>query len=502
MSTIEEISKKSLILEEIKNNSRILGVLDLSSKIILGFNKKGIPRKKFFSLNNQLPYSVATKKSLQSSDVYAIIRADSWNENEKFPNGNLEQIIGNIGDYEAEKECIKFKYDIKWKKWNIDLNLYSEDLTHDRVDLTHLNTISIDPKGCRDIDDALHFRILDHGNIEIGVHIADVSSFIPENSEMDNEIKKRGQSVYLAYEQINMLPNEFATDMCSLLENQKRRTFSVIFTFDANGVYNVQFQKSYIINKKTMSYEEAEQHQELYNIKELFDKANTIYIRSKRTFIEEFDIHKMVEVYMVMANSAVACHLYKHIPEHTILRTHKNSEPINNNSEVLKDVIHLMNVMKLEKAEYKINPEHTNHEGLGEEFYTHFTSPIRRYADIMVHRQLYGILSNTKASCDLGNLNQSAVNIKKAERDSHLLDVVYNLYDDGSILESYGYITSIEIENDKIKIIHLYISEFKTILGCVIFPETPFNILDKVKIQVVISIKTPNIRRKILIKIL
>lgn len=526
----------------------VIGVLSLSSKVILGFNKRNIPRKQFIPLNSNLIYSVASKKPLQSSDYYAVINPDKWKENEKYPFGNLEILIGPVGDYDAELECLKRKYNIHWKRWKtLDFSEYSIDLTPDRKDFTELYTFSIDPEGCKDIDDCLHIRKIGD-TIEIGVHIADVSSYIPEGSVIDKEIRKRGQSVYLTCEQVNMLPDEMSTGTISLLEGQKRRTFSVIFTIDSIGGTIVEFHKSWIVNKKAMTYEEANKSMDgdIYN---LYVLGKQFYEDSERMFVEEYDIHKMVEVYMVMANSAVAEFLYQNAPEQTILRTHTASGEINEtdygssfqepenlslprtarrreDEGPLKEVTKLINVMKQDKAEYQLNPEETRHKGLGLDFYTHFTSPIRRYLDIVVHRQLYALLENKEMPviddklCN--DLNKYQKNIKQAERESEIFNIVYNLYEEGSEMKTVGYIASIYKST-----IGIYVPEYKTVITCYPFhnkikemiiyesneekmvlfnkdrtSSVEFNLLDKVDIQVVVSMKTPDLKKKILIKIL
>ena len=532
----------------------VLGVLALSSNVILGFNKKKVPRKKFTALHENIVFSVASKKTKQNSDYYCVIQPDKWVSHEKYPFGNIVHLIGPVGYYDSELECLKIKHNIKWKPWkkfNVNINDYLLDLTPSRENLSHLNTISIDPKGCEDIDDCIHYRKLQNGSVEIGIHISDVSSYIPVNSIMDREIQKRGQSVYLTCGRLDMLPEDLAIHHCSLREGVSRRAFSVIFTMDIdtdtnNNHYNItgtRFCKSTIINKKALSYEEAETT-DSFNIHDLYDIGKLMYNSTKkqRTFLEPYDIHKMVEMFMVKTNSVVAKHLYTHHPKQTILRTHRvlskitNDSPHTDNSEDLSKVVKLMNAMKLENAEYTITPDNTFHEGLNEEFYTHFTSPIRRYLDIVIHRQLYSQLQSQSSSSnhtientnvvstDLCNqLNTSCRNIKKAERESEILNIVYNLYDKGSIMDTYGYITFIDDST-----ISIYISEFKTILKCSPFHHkiidgihykstndtftlfhkhnkdifVTFKPLDKVKIQIAIEMNTPNLKKKIIMKIL
>ena len=172
---------------------------------------------------------------------------NDWFYNKKYASGTLDVVIGNVGEYKSELEFLKYRNNIKWKKFppNIsNINNLDPDISF-RQDFTHLCIFSVDPNKCKDIDDALHITDIDDNNYEVGIHIADVTSYIPYISDLENIIANRCESVYLINEQINMLPNNMATNICSLIENEPRRTFSVIFTIDKNTleIINTVFKK-------------------------------------------------------------------------------------------------------------------------------------------------------------------------------------------------------------------------------------------------------------------
>ena len=258
----------------------IPGILQTSSNIILGVSKKGVPKKKFIPYDKDInPFAVPTKKPRQSYDIFVIVKVKY---DIKHPHIQYYNYIGPVGDYKAETIYLKYIYNIKWKKVNqsIDVNI---DLTPNRIDFTHLPTISIDPYGCKDIDDALSFERINNNIVKVGVHIADVSSFIPACSKLDLELQKRGESIYLFNEQIDMIPN--ITEL-SLLANKVRRTYSAVYTFENNVLIDYYFVKGLIKNDRVLSYREADK---LRNsdmiIKELFSLGQNLYKDLKKKWM-------------------------------------------------------------------------------------------------------------------------------------------------------------------------------------------------------------------------
>jgi len=125
-----------------------------------------------------------------------------------------------------------------------------------RLDLRHLNVCSVDPIGCKDIDDALHCIILPNGNYEIGVHIADVTHFVKPGSEIDREAARRCTTVYLVEKRTDMLPGLLTENLCSIVGNVDRLVFSVIWEIDRKTyqIKKVQYTKSIIRSRGALNY--------------------------------------------------------------------------------------------------------------------------------------------------------------------------------------------------------------------------------------------------------
>lgn len=542
-------TKEVHIIDIVKRcQTPILGVLNTGSNVVFfktnNRNKK-LTCKTFISfMRNNPNFIVPTKIPLQSTDTYVVITPVDWKHNDMYPIGSLLRILGNVGDYKAEQECLKVKNNVWWRdyKYIKDINLgdYTVDTTTNREDLTNLQTVSIDPPFCKDIDDCLHIIKLSETLVEVGVHIADVSSYITPDTALDQQIQYRGQSVYLTNEQLNMLPDELATDVCSLLEGKKRRTFTVLLTVDCTtwDIVQTQFKRSYITNKKAMSYDEAEtilkkknNTQLKYNLQQLYQTGQHLYLKqvSKRTTLQEgetYDTHKMVEIFMVLANVAVATKLKNKMSNNALLRVCSgNKLPLIKTNQHNQEAVNQVNIFKMNRAEYTLGGggEHTP---LGESVYTHFTSPIRRYADILVHRQLASVLNADTLSYKvdqsiIDSLNQSSYHAKAAERESHTLELIYKLYhNNNSIDETEAYVVSIadnkmtlyvplykvsidtEVFSYKLKQITQYVNTDNSLTITTEDDTTVYNLLDCILIRIVVTIKTPYANRKLQVEIL
>jgi len=209
---------------------------------------------------------------LTNSDKYDKKRIqvafDFWSEYEKYPRGHFINVIGNEGDVKTEGEVILLENDIiftpfsqavlnclptKGEKWEIPVEEIKK-----RRDLRHLAICSVDPPGCRDIDDALHCYELENGNLSVGVHIADVSHFVKPGAPIDIEASKRCTTVYLVDRRTDMLPKLLTETLCSLTSNVDHVAFSVIWEMTKNAeIVNVEYCKSVINPKASLSYEVA-----------------------------------------------------------------------------------------------------------------------------------------------------------------------------------------------------------------------------------------------------
>lgn len=524
------------IINIIKRSDIIIpGVLQLSSRTIYGFTKKGVPKKKFIPLNKKIPhFLVGTKHGYQVSDVYATVKFIEWNKDGKCVHGILDRIIGNVGDYNSELDFLKDRYSIRWKKINLDLTKYTIDLTTDRINFNDKYVISIDPINCTDIDDAIHFKEYEE-YIELGIHIADVSAYIKENSELDMLIRTRGESIYMYHQQINMLPDNLATDIYSLLEGVERKTFTTLYKLDKKDytILSVDFMKSTIINKKKYSYENAQylinstDNKSIFSniLKKMYDIGKIWYLNKFPNSI--YNVHKMIEIFMLTTNIKVANKLAEEIKDKVILRSQNGfTSPLIKDDNISEDIINRVNIYKLDSAKYCVGINNSSHILLDEKYYTHFTSPIRRYSDIIVHRMLYNCLIGNKESIPFYNnicnyLNDNHKKIKTMERESIILDTIYNkLKCDNLTIDTFGYIINI-----RDNILLVFIPYINTDVECKLFSNTVRKLINyesceenikitigehviilklfqKIEIKLIVSMKAPKIRKKLLVQII
>jgi ribonuclease R/exosome complex exonuclease DIS3/RRP44 len=320
-----------------------------------------------------------------------------------------------------------------------------------RRDMRDRITFTIDPVDAKDFDDALSVKKLENGRYEIGVHIADVSHYVREGDVLDTEAFQRATSVYLVDRVIPMLPEVLSNRLCSLRPNEDKLTFSVVFEMDENGkVYKRWFGRTVIHSDKRFTYEEAQtildkgkglffDKLDILNriAKKLrdrrfrrgaisFERSEVRFrLDKKKNPVEIYvkipmDTNKLIEEFMLLANRSVAEFVGKEKKKKVfVYRVHDKPKrdklqelkkvvqrfghKINLNDDrnlakainkLLEDVKHkkertlveLMVLRTMSKAVYTV--DNRGHYGLAFDYYTHFTSPIRRYPDIMVHRLL------------------------------------------------------------------------------------------------------------------
>ena len=396
-----------------------------------------------------------------------------------FPGEYNVELKSVLSNYEIP---LNFKKNIIDLSENISENISSSEIKK-RRDFRKITTFTIDPDDAKDFDDALSIKQLKNGNYEIGIHIADVSFYVKENDPIDIEARKRATSVYLNNFVVPMIPEYLSNKLCSLRPKEEKLCFSAVFELnnDAN-IINEWFGKTIIFSDHRFTYKEA--FNSIKNKKEIFHNEITTLnnlakkLRKKRInngslaferreskiilnkeniptnliFKEVNDSHKLVEEFMLLANKKVSEFISsKKIP--FIYRVHDSPdvEKLNDLNTIIKrfdyniktdnkkniatsinklfskinntsnyNMIELLVIKSMSKAAYDIN--NIGHYGLAFNYYSHFTSPIRRYPDIIVHRILNNILNKKNIVYnDLNSIckhsSNQEIKASKAERE-------------------------------------------------------------------------------------
>jgi exosome complex exonuclease DIS3/RRP44 len=483
--------------EIINTNTKICGILFLNKKAIHGVTKNGYHIREFVpanSIDSMYVFHVPTNKHFQANNVYAIIKYEKTENNIMF--GSILEYIGNVGDLEVELKFLKCMATSHWsnlKKVNIDSYLNTDLSNNKRTIIENITILSIDPYGCEDIDDALH--VCEHEtHYEVGIHIADVSSYIEQNSEIDIELRQRVESIYLKHFidkelkqlTINMLPKQLI-EVCSLKKNKLSRAFSLIIELNKNDktIMKATFMKTFVNVTHNMTYDQAQQQINKSNKKSTNNSLNLLYELGKSFYSNgdntdpNYDVHKMVEVYMVIANEQSAKLIYENINlvSTCILRKHDKNNIFDNiivSNNIDQDVFNKFKQITSCSADY-VKVDHNSisnsnethnffHHGLNCALYTHFTSPIRRYVDIITHRLISQIIHNQYQSCNNDYITQELVEIINkyhkfyghCERALDNLIKIYNIIDTGQeYIETVGNIISLSVST-----ILIYIKEY------------------------------------------
>lgn len=390
----------------------------------------------------------------------AIVKVIEWPDKAKNPIGQVIDVLGKAGDNTTEMHAILAEFGLPYvypqavekAADRIPAEITPEEISK-REDFRKVTTFTIDPKDAKDFDDALSIRPLKEGIWEVGVHIADVTHYVKEDSIIDKEAEKRATSVYLVDRTIPMLPERLCNFICSLRPHEEKLAFSVIFDLNENGeILASRIVHTVINSDRRFTYEEAQNIIETgegdykeevlmldkiakalrdkrftagainfdrYEVKfEIDEKGKPVSVYFK----ESKDANKLVEEFMLLANKTVAEYVGKvpksKKPKVLPYRIHDLPDPekLDNLSQFIarfgykvrtsgtktdisKSINHLLDdiqgkkeenlietvsIRAMQKARYSTH--NIGHYGLAFDYYTHFTSPIRRFPDMMVHR--------------------------------------------------------------------------------------------------------------------
>lgn len=422
----------------------------------------------------------------------------------------IVDILGHEDDPSIDLRAVLSKYDLKEEfPKRVNKEVQQVEVLDDARDLTDKFIITIDPRDAKDFDDAI--SVEKKGQLyHLGVHIADVSSFVKEGGATDKEAFKRGTSVYLINYVVPMLPHRLSSDLCSLMPGQERFTMSVFMDIDSEGnVIRRRFMRSRIRSRVRLSYEDA---QRIIEDKPLEENTVSVFIGNSyekiRPFLLQalelarilrkkrqsrgsldFDLpepiielqptgevlsvapsvrlwsHRIIEEFMIKANETVAEFLEENeIP--TIYRVHetpdrdklkqflrvvegilgiKFDEDVEITREFLQNIITKAEEMghgtivsylllrSMKRAKY--SPNNVGHYGLASNSYLHFTSPIRRYPDLVVHRILKNVLDGKPKTSQEFVLKLEKIAIHSTKREEIAEKAEFDIID----FKKYGY---------------------------------------------------------------
>ncbi|WP_417363213.1 ribonuclease R [Galbibacter sp.] len=411
-----------------------------------------------------------------------IVELADWPKKADSPIGKIIEVLGQPGEHETEMHAILAEYGLPYDfplevshyANQLDTSITKEEIKN-RRDMRKTLTFTIDPKDAKDFDDALSFEVLEDGNFEVGVHIADVSYYIDTDSILEEEAYRRATSVYLVDRVVPMLPEILSNNACSLRPHEEKYTFSAVFKMNKDGqILNQWFGRTVTYSDARFSYEEAqvmidtqsnkvpktlsltgEEYEveapiadailQLNEVAKImrerrmdagaisFDKVEVKFDLNDKNepigvyFKSSKEANKLIEEFMLLANRKVAEYIGKQ-KKTFVYRIHDdpdeeklmqlqgvisrfgysldmkskksltqslNSLLENVQGKKEQNLIDTLTIRTMSKAIY--STENIGHYGLGFNYYTHFTSPIRRYPDVMVHRLLQHYLDGGSA---------------------------------------------------------------------------------------------------------
>lgn len=389
-----------------------------------------------------------------------IVEIEKYAEKRRNAEGRIIEIIGNKGDVGTDILSIIKAYNLSesfpeevLKQAEDTSEVVTEEMIKGRIDLRKLQMVTIDGEDAKDLDDAVSIELLPNGNYKLGVHIADVTHYVTEDSPLDQEALKRGTSVYLVDRVIPMLPKKLSNGICSLNPQVDRLAFTVMMEIDPTGktvsheifesVININERMTYTNVYRILAHKDPELmarydylNSDFTTMEKLamilrakrfgrgaidfdFDEAKIILDeKGKPIEVRRYEntiANKIIEEFMLVCNETVAEHFYwANSP--FVYRIHEDpdSEKIENFNEFVHNfglslkginkihpkayqdllervkgskeerIISTVMLRSMQKARY--SNVNQGHFGLAAKYYSHFTSPIRRYPDLIIHR--------------------------------------------------------------------------------------------------------------------
>ncbi|MFN8304861.1 MAG: ribonuclease R [Saprospiraceae bacterium] len=486
-----------------KPEGEVLQVLRRANEFFIGTLRKSRKYALLLPDNPNMPVDIyvpldATGQARDGDKV--VVRVTDWQEGKgRVPIGKVTQTLGEVGgnEFEMKKILINAGFELDHSEEALAEAARIPDQIPEteiamRRDFREVLTFTIDPEDAKDFDDALSIRQLDNGNLEVGVHIADVTHYLKPDSPMDKEAFQRSTSVYLVDRVNPMLPEKLSNNLCSLVPYQDRLTFSAVFEFDPKDkLVKRWFGKTVIHSAHRFTYEaaqtildkkpeEALTHLAIYpqlewaittldrlakKMRKEREKNGAIGFESDEirfrldadgapleAYVKERkDAHLLIEDFMLLANKEVAWfidqkggaqqeipYVYRvhDLPDQEkvaefarfaaemgypmkvdtpkqIAQSYNSLMQASRKNERLK-LLEPLAIRTMAKAVY--STDNIGHYGLGFTHYAHFTSPIRRYADVLAHRILERNLDGRAWRVDKSKLEEQCKHISNQEK--------------------------------------------------------------------------------------
>ncbi len=496
----------------------IIEILERASKVITGTVDRSRHQLYVKPDSGKMTRDViVTKRDLGGAKIGDKVKVElyDWDDERHDPEGKIVEVFGKQGSFQIEMQALAAEYglskefprEVMREVEKIPEQIPAEEIAK-RLDLRKATIFTIDPEDAKDFDDAISLEDNKDGTLTLGVHIADVSHYVTENSALDAEAIHRGTSVYLAGGVVPMLPEKLSNDICSLKPDVERLTYSAIMKVDEKSgkVLETTFAKSVIKSVMRFSYEEAELRTTtgkgkyaklLKKMRELSLKMYALRRSEGSIDFETEEVRfrfdekgnptesykkerlgsmRMIEDFMLAANKAIAEAIGKmgdasRTIKPFLYRIHADPDPdkLAELARVAKGLgytlipenvsprsvqrflesVHgkpeekMLNNLMLRAMAKAVYAEHNvGHFGLAFKHYTHFTSPIRRYPDLMVHRMMFEYFAPGGMS---------------AKRDRFFFNLLPEVADHSSATER----SAVEAERESVSIAHLFMMRDK-----------------------------------------